>query len=234
MVKSENARRTGWIYVDIQGRDLGSYVAEAQRVVADNIKLPPGYSVGWSGQYEYMLRAEERLRYVVPLTLVIILLLLYLNFRNFAESFMVMFAVPLSLVGAFWFIYILGYNLSVAVGVGLIALAGVAAEFGVVMLVYLDQAYKDKKPRDFDELRDAVIEGAVMRVRPKAMTAAVILAGLLPIMTGTGTGSEVMRRIAAPMLGGMITAPLVSMVLIPVLYIMWRGWQIKRGRFYFA
>jgi Cu(I)/Ag(I) efflux system membrane protein CusA/SilA len=234
MVKSENARRTGWIYVDIQGRDLGSYVKEAQQVVADNIKLPAGYSVGWSGQYEYMLRAEERLRYVVPLTLVIILLLLYLNFRNFAESLMVMFAVPLALVGAFWFIYLLGYNLSVAVGVGLIALAGVAAEFGVVMLVYLDQAYKDKKPRNPEELRDAVIEGAVLRVRPKAMTAAVILAGLFPIMTGTGAGSEVMRRIAAPMLGGMITAPLVSMVLIPVLYIMWRTWQIKRGRFYFT
>ncbi|MCG6970766.1 MAG: efflux RND transporter permease subunit [Gammaproteobacteria bacterium] len=234
MVKSENARRTGWIYVDIQGRDLGSYVKEAQRVVADNIKLPAGYSVGWSGQYEYMMRAEERLRYVVPLTLVIILLLLYLNFRNFAESLMVMFAVPLALVGAFWFIYVLDYNLSVAVGVGLIALAGVAAEFGVVMLVYLDQAYKDKKPRDLGELREAVIEGAVLRVRPKAMTAAVILAGLFPIMTGTGAGSEVMRRIAAPMLGGMITAPLVSMVLIPVLYIMWRGWQIERGRFYFT
>jgi len=234
MVKSENARRTGWIYVDIQGRDLGSYVKEAQQVVADSVKLPAGYSVGWSGQYEYMLRAEERLRYVVPLTLVIILLLLYLNFRNFAESFMVMFAVPLALVGAFWFIYLLGYNLSVAVGVGLIALAGVAAEFGVVMLVYLDQAYKDKKPRDLAELREAVVEGAVMRVRPKAMTAAVILAGLFPIMTGTGAGSEVMQRIAAPMLGGMITAPLVSMVLIPVLYIMWRGWQIKQGRFYFA
>ncbi|MGD8594551.1 MAG: efflux RND transporter permease subunit, partial [Gammaproteobacteria bacterium] len=234
MIKSENARRTGWIYVDIQGRDLGSYVKEAQQVVADNIKLPAGYSVGWSGQYEYMLRAEERLRYVVPLTLVIILLLLYLNFRNFAESLMVMFAVPLALVGALWFIYALGYNLSVAVGVGLIALSGVAAEFGVVMLVYLDQAYKDKKPRDVSELREAVIEGAVMRVRPKAMTAAVILAGLFPIMTGTGAGSEVMQRIAAPMLGGMITAPLVSMVLIPVLYIMWRGWQIKRGRFYFT
>jgi Cu(I)/Ag(I) efflux system membrane protein CusA/SilA len=234
MVKSENARRTGWIYVDIQGRDLGSYVKEAQRVVADNIKLPAGYSVGWSGQYEYMMRAEERLRYVVPLTLVIILLLLYLNFRNFAESLMVMFAVPLALVGAFWFIYVLDYNLSVAVGVGLIALAGVAAEFGVVMLVYLDQAYKDKKPRDLGELREAVIEGAVLRVRPKAMTAAVILAVLFPIMTGTGAGSEVMRRIAAPMLGGMITAPLVSMVLIPVLYIMWRGWQIERGRFYFT
>ena len=233
VVKSENARRTGWVYVDITGRDLGSYVKEAQQAVVDKIKLPAGYSVGWSGQYEYMLRAEQRLTYVVPLTLVIILLLLYLNFKNFAESFMVMFAVPLALVGALWFIYALGYNLSVAVGVGLIALAGVAAEFGVVMLVYLDQAYKDKKPRTVEELRDAVIEGAVMRVRPKAMTAAVILAGLFPIMTGGGTGSEVMQRIAAPMLGGMITAPLVSMVLIPVLYTLWRSRQIERGEFHF-
>jgi Cu(I)/Ag(I) efflux system membrane protein CusA/SilA len=228
LVKSENARLTGWIYVDIAGRDLGSYVAEAQQVVRDKINLPPGYSVGWSGQYEYMLRAKQRLTYVVPLTLVIILLLLYLNFRNFAESVMVMFSVPLALVGAFWFIDLLGYNLSVAVGVGLIALAGVAAEFGVVMLVYLDQAFEARRPRTLEELREAVIEGAVMRVRPKAMTAAVILAGLFPIMTGTGTGSEVMQRIAAPMLGGMITAPLVSMVLIPVLYVMWRGRQIKR------
>jgi Cu(I)/Ag(I) efflux system membrane protein CusA/SilA len=234
MVKSENARRTGWIFVDIAERDLGSYVKEAQQVVREKIDLPAGYSLGWSGQYEYLLRAEERLKFVVPLTLVIILLLLYLNFRNFSESLMVMFAVPLSLVGALWFIDFLDYNLSVAVGVGLIALAGVAAEFGVVMLVYLDQAYKDNQPRNLTELRETVIEGAVMRVRPKAMTAAVILAGLFPIMTGSGTGSEVMQRIAAPMIGGMITAPLVSMVLIPVLYIMWRGWQIKRGIFHFV
>jgi Cu(I)/Ag(I) efflux system membrane protein CusA/SilA len=231
MIKSENARRTGWIYVDIADRDLGSYVKEAQQVVVDNIQLPAGYAIGWSGQYEYMLRAEERLKYIVPLTLVIIVLLLYFNFKNFAESLMVMGSVPLALVGAFWFIDILGYNLSVAVGVGLIALAGVAAEFGVVMLVYLDQAYKKHKPRDMRGLKAAVMEGAVLRVRPKAMTAAVILAGLFPIMTGSGTGSEVMRRIAAPMLGGMITAPLVSMVLIPVLYVMWRGRQMRRGIF---
>jgi Cu(I)/Ag(I) efflux system membrane protein CusA/SilA len=230
VIKSENARRTGWIFVDIKKeRDLGSFVKEAQQVVSNNIDLPAGYSIGWSGQYEYMLRAKERLKYIVPLTLVIIILLLYLNFKNFAESLMVMGSVPLALVGAFWFIDVLGYNLSVAVGVGLIALAGVAAEFGVVMLVYLDQAYKKYKPRDMRGLKAAVMEGAVLRVRPKAMTAAVILAGLLPIMTGTGTGSEVMQRIAAPMLGGMITAPLVSMVLIPVLYVMWRGRQMRRG-----
>jgi len=232
MIKSENARRTGWIFVDIDAdKDLGSYVKDAQKAVAEQLKLPAGYAIGWSGQYEYMLRAEAKLKYIVPLTLVIIVLLLYLNFKNFAESLMVMGSVPLALVGAFWFIDMLGYNLSVAVGVGLIALAGVAAEFGVVMLVYLDQAYKSHRPRDIRGLKAAVMEGAVLRVRPKAMTAAVILAGLLPIMTGTGTGSEVMQRIAAPMLGGMITAPLVSMVLIPVLYVMWRGRQMRRGIF---
>ncbi|MDH5546368.1 MAG: efflux RND transporter permease subunit [Gammaproteobacteria bacterium] len=225
MIKSEDARRTGWVYVDIRGRDLGSFVADAQRIVLEKVELPAGYALGWSGQYEYMLRAKEKLIYVVPLTLVIILLLLYFNFRNFAESFMVMGAVPLALVGALWMVYLLDYNLSVAVGVGLIALAGVSAEFGVVMLVYLNQAVKDFDPKDLNELRRAIVYGAVMRVRPKAMTAAVILAGLAPIMIGGGTGSEVMRRIAAPMLGGMITAPLVSMVLIPALYALWKGKQ---------
>ncbi len=222
MVRSENARLNGWIYVNIRDRDLGSFVAEAQKRVAEQVQLPAGYSIGWSGQYEYLLRAEQRLRYVVPLTLVIILLLLYINFSNFAESLMVMGAVPLALVGAFWLIYLLDYHLSIAVAVGMIALAGVAAEFGVVMLVYLDHAVERRNPANLTELYNAVIEGAVLRVRPKAMTAAVVLAGLLPIMFGSGTGSEVMRRIAAPMLGGMITAPLVSMVLIPVLYILWK------------
>jgi len=222
LIKSEDARRTGWVFVDISGRDLGSFVADAQAQVLEQVELPAGYALGWSGQYEYMLRAKERLQYVVPLTLVIILLLLYFNFRNFTESFMVMFAVPLALVGAFWTIYILGYNLSVAVGVGLIALAGVSAEFGVVMLVYLNQAIKEHQPNDISALKAAIIEGAVLRVRPKAMTASVILAGLLPIMIGSGTGSEIMQRIAAPMLGGMITAPLVSMVLIPALYVLWK------------
>jgi Cu(I)/Ag(I) efflux system membrane protein CusA/SilA len=227
MVRSENARLNGWIYVDIRDRDLGSFVADAQKAVSDQVELPPGYSLGWSGQYEYLLRAKARLQYVVPLTLVIILLLLYFNFRNFSESFMVMGAVPLALVGAFWLVYLLGYNLSVAVGVGFIALAGVAAEFGVVMLVYLDHSVAQRKPTSMTELHEAVIEGAVLRVRPKAMTAAVILAGLLPIMLGTGTGSEVMQRIAAPMLGGMITAPLVSMVLVPVLYVLWKGREMR-------
>jgi len=230
MIRSEDARRSGWVYVDIKQNevDLGSYVAAAQKAVLDNVKLPPGYAVGWSGQYEYMVRAKEKLTYVVPLTLVIILLLLYFNFKNFTESLMVMFSVPLALVGAFWLIYLLGFNLSVAVGVGLIALAGVAAEFGVVMLVYLDNALRDHQPRDLETLQESIIEGAVMRVRPKAMTAAVIIAGLVPIMIGGGTGSEVMQRIAAPMLGGMITAPLVSMVLVPALYYLWKARELRR------
>jgi len=222
LIKSENARRTGWVFVDIRGRDLGSFVIEAQKIVSEQVKLPAGYSIGWSGQYEYMLRVKEKLQLIVPLTLVIILLLLYFNFKTFTESFLVICAVPLSLVGAFWFVYWLGYNLSVAVGVGLIALAGVATEFGVVMLLYLNHAMKEFKPTDQATLHRAIIYGAVLRVRPKAMTAAVIIAGLLPILLGGGTGSEVMSRIAAPMLGGMITAPLVSMILIPAVYVLWK------------
>jgi len=227
MVKSENAQLTGWVYVYLEGRDLGSYVNEAQRIVAAQVALPPGYTISWSGQYEYLLRAKQRLQYVIPLTLGIILLLLYLSFRNLTQALIVMGAVPLALVGGFWLLYVLGYNLSVAVGVGFIALAGVAAEFGVVMLVYLDQAYKRHQPATLVELRTAVIEGALLRVRPKAMTAAVIIAGLLPIMIGSGTGSEVMKRIAAPMVGGMITAPLVSLFLIPALYLLWKARLLK-------
>ncbi len=223
MLKSENARLSGWIYVQIEGRDLGSYVSEAKQRVADQVKLPAGYTLAWSGQYEYLERAKQRLQYVIPFTLAIILLLLYLSFRNLTQSLMVMGAVPLALVGSFWLLYLLGYNFSVAVGVGFIALAGVAAEFGVVMLVYLNQAYQRHQPKTLAELQAAVIEGAALRVRPLAMTAAVIIAGLLPIMIGSGTGSEVMKRIAAPMIGGMITAPLVSLFLIPVLYLLWRG-----------
>lgn len=227
-IRSEDARRSGWIYVDIRGVDLGSYVTAAKQAVLDKVQLPPGYAVGWSGQYEYMLRAKERFMYVVPLTLVLILLLLYMNFKNFTESLMVMLSVPLALVGAFWLIYMMQFNMSAAIGVGLIALAGVAAEFGVVMLVYLDNAVMEQRPTDDESLRNTIIEGAVMRVRPKAMTAAVIIAGLVPIMIGEGTGSEVMQRIGAPMLGGMITAPLVSMVLIPALYYLWKSRELRR------
>jgi Cu(I)/Ag(I) efflux system membrane protein CusA/SilA len=225
MLKSENARLNGWTFVDIRNVDLGSYVARARQAVAENVSLPAGYSVTWSGQYEYMLRANERLSQVVPLTLVIIFVLLYLTFRRTGEALLVMASLPFALVGGFWLIFLLGYNLSVAVGVGFIALAGVAAEFGVVMLVYLDNSLKARAaqgPVNEAILRDAIMEGAVLRVRPKAMTVAVIVAGLLPIFLGTGTGSEVMSRIAAPMVGGMITAPLLSLFVIPAVYYVWK------------
>jgi Cu(I)/Ag(I) efflux system membrane protein CusA/SilA len=232
MLKSENARLNGWTFVDIRDVDLGTYVEQAQRIVAEQIRLPPGYSISWSGQYEYLLRAKERLFQVVPLTLAIIFVLLYLTFRNSAEAVMVMASLPFALVGGLWLIYLLGYNMSVAVAVGFIALAGVAAEFGVVMLVYLDNALKARREAgvlDPEGLREAVIEGAVLRVRPKAMTVATIVAGLLPIFIGSGTGSEVMGRIAAPMVGGMITAPLLSLFVIPVLYYLWQLRGLRRA-----
>ena len=226
MLKSENGRLNGWTFVDIRDVDLGSYVAAAQQAVREQVTLPPGYSITWSGQYEYMLRAQARLEQVVPLTLVIIFVLLYLTFRHTGQAIMVMASLPFALVGGFWLIFLLDYHLSVAVGVGFIALAGVAAEFGVVMLVYLDNAlrdYEQRGPLTPQRLREAIMEGAVLRVRPKAMTVAVIVAGLLPIFLGTGTGSEVMSRIAAPMIGGMITAPLLSLFVIPVIYLLWKG-----------
>ncbi|SDW10138.1 efflux RND transporter permease subunit [Thiocapsa roseopersicina] len=223
MLRSENARLNGWVFVDIRGRDLGRYIADAQAVVRDRVALPPGYSIAWSGQYEYMLRAQAKLMQVVPVALALIFLLLYLTFRSTAEALLVMLSLPFALVGGFWLIYLLGYNLSVAVAVGFIALAGVAAEFGVIMLVYLDNAVKQRREegrlRDEADLLGAIIEGAVMRIRPKAMTVATIFAGLLPIILGAGVGSEVMRRIAAPMVGGMITAPLLSLFVIPALFL---------------
>ena len=227
MLRSENARPNGWIFVDIRGGDLGGYVARAQRAVMENITLPPGYSIAWSGQYEYLERAQARLKMVVPLTLALIFTLLYLTFRNLWQPLLIMATLPFALIGGYWLLYALGFNMSVAVAVGFIALAGVAAEFGVVMLIYLDQAVQARQAagrlRTRADLLEAVVEGAVLRVRPKAMTVAVIMAGLLPIMLGTGTGSEVMQRIAAPMVGGMLTAPLLSMFVIPVAYLLWRG-----------
>jgi copper/silver efflux system protein len=227
MIKSENARPNGWIYVDIRGRDLGGYVAEAKRVVAAQVQLPPGYSIAWSGQFEYLERAAQRLQVVVPFTLVIIFLLLYLTFRSGTSAALIMATLPFALVGGFWLIYLLGHHLSVASGVGFIALAGVAAEFGVVMLIYLDNAIRERERQNrmstLTDLREALIEGAVLRVRPKAMTVAVIIAGLIPLFIGEGTGSEVMQRIAAPMIGGMITAPLLSMLVLPAAYLLLRG-----------
>jgi copper/silver efflux system protein len=226
MIRSENARPNGWIYIDIQGRDLGSYVAAAQRAVAEGLQLPPGYSLGWSGQYEYMERARERLTLVVPATLAIIVLLLYLNFRRFAEVAIVLGMLPLALVGGVWLLYLLDYNLSVAVGVGFIALAGVAVETSVVMLLYLNLAWErvcnEKSQPDLGDLYAAVIEGAVQRLRPKLMTVATVIAGLLPIMLGSGTGSEVMRRIAAPMVGGMVSSTALTLLVIPAAYLLWR------------
>ena len=219
MLRSENARLSGWIYVDIRGRDLGSVVADAQRAVGEQVKLPPGVSLTWSGQFEYLERAKIRLALVVPFALLIIFVLLYLTFRSFGEAALIMASLPFALVGGFWTVYVLGHHFSVASAVGFIALAGVAAEFGVVMLLYLKQAIE----RQGDgRLLEAIDQGAVQRVRPKAMTVAVIVAGLIPIMWSEGAGSEVMQRIAAPMIGGMLTAPLLSMFVIPAAYLLMR------------
>jgi Cu(I)/Ag(I) efflux system membrane protein CusA/SilA len=225
MLKSENARLSGWVYVDTRGRDLQSVVTDLQRAVASNVKLTPGYSVSWSGQFEYLERARARMKVVVPFTLAIIFLLLFLTFRRLDEALLIMVSVPFALVGGFWLMYLLGYAMSVAAAVGFIALAGVAAEFGVVMLLYLRNAWDRRVTSNRatqDDLLEAIREGAVQRVRPKAMTVAVILAGLFPIMWGGGTGSEIMQRIAAPMVGGMITAPLLSMLVIPAAYALLR------------
>ena len=226
MLRSENARLSGWVYVDLRGRDLQSVVDDAQRAVREQVKLPAGYSVAWSGQFEYLERAKKRLALVVPLTLVIIFVLLYLTFGRADEALLIMLTVPFALSGGLWLMWLLGYNMSVASAIGFIALAGVAAEFGVIMLLYLRQAL-DKRiaagaPISLQLVVDAITEGAVLRVRPKAMTVAVIIAGLLPIMWSSGTGSEVMQRIAAPMIGGMITAPLLSMLVIPAAWFLMR------------
>jgi copper/silver efflux system protein len=232
MLRSENARLSGWVYVDIRGRDLRSAVKDMQRAVAEQVKLSPGYSVSWSGQFEFLERATAKLKVVVPFTLLIIFVLLYLTFKRFDEAGLLMLTLPFALVGGIWLLYLLGYNLSVAGAVGFIALAGVSAEFGVIMLLYLKHAWEDRLRRGgagTPELLDAIREGAVLRVRPKAMTVAVILAGLFPIMWGTGTGSEVMQRIAAPMVGGMITAPLLSMFVIPAAYLLLRRRRLGKA-----
>jgi Cu(I)/Ag(I) efflux system membrane protein CusA/SilA len=228
MLRSENARLSGWVYVDVRGRDLRSVVNDMQAVVAQQVAMPAGYAVSWSGQFEYLERATERLKLVVPATLAVIFVLLYLLFRSFGDAALVMAAVPFSLVGGFWLVWVLGHAISVATVVGFIALAGVAAEFGVVMLIYLKNAHARRllagEPDNEETLLAAIREGAVLRVRPKAMTVAVVMAGLLPILFGTGTGSEVMTRIAAPMVGGMVTAPLLSMLVIPA------AWYLVRRR----
>ena len=225
MLKSENARPSGWVYIDVRGRDIASVVADLRRVVSEQVKLQPGMSLSYSGQFEFLERANARLKLVVPATLLIIFVLLYMTFARFDEAFLVMATLPFALTGGAWFLYLLGYNLSVATGVGFIALAGISAEFGVIMLLYLKNAWVERVDLgDNTEvgLVAAIREGAVQRVRPKAMTVSVIIAGLLPILLGSGTGSEVMSRIAAPMVGGMVTAPLLSLFVIPAAYSLMR------------
>jgi Cu(I)/Ag(I) efflux system membrane protein CusA/SilA len=233
MIKSENARPNGWVYVDVRGRDIGSYVREAQQVVLAQVQLPAGYSLTWSGQFEYLERAAQRMSVVVPATLAIIFMLLFMTFRRAGEALLIMASLPFALIGGFWLLYALGHDISVASAVGFIALAGVAAEFGVVMLIYLEHAvarFAAESRLDSEaDIREAIEEGAVLRVRPKAMTVAVIIAGLLPLFWGQGAGSEVMQRIAAPMIGGMVTAPLLSMLVIPAAYLLLQRRRLVAG-----
>jgi len=237
-IKTENSRPNTWVYVDIRNIDVGTYVERAQRAVAaaitqDEITVPSGYNLVWSGQYEYMLRAQQRLMVVVPITILIIILIIYVNTRSVLETFIVMLAVPFSLVGAIWLIWSLGYNMSIAVWVGIIALAGLDAETGVVMLLYLNVAYDEWRQkgalRSLEDLRAAIYHGAVQRVRPKAMTVSVILAGLLPIMWSHGTGADVMKRIAVPMVGGVVTSFLMELLVYPAIYFVWRGHGLASG-----
>jgi Cu(I)/Ag(I) efflux system membrane protein CusA/SilA len=234
-IKSENARINGWTYIDIKDIDVGSYVENATQLLSKELNLPAGYSLTWAGQYEYMQRAKEKLAYVLPLTLAIIVILLYFNFRSFAEVAIIIGTLPLALIGGIWLLYVEGFNLSVASGVGFIALAGVAAEIGVIMLVYLNQSYneliqmhqKNHTQPSLEELVDTVVQGAGLRVRPVMMTVATIMIGLLPVVYGSGTGSEVMSRIAAPMVGGMASALVLSLIIVPVVYLLWRKQAIK-------
>lgn len=239
VVRTENALPTAWVYIDVAGRDVGGYVADAMAMVDAMVELPTGYTIAWSGQYEYMERAREKMKVVIPATLAIIFLLLYFNFRNVQETVIVMLSLPFALAGGIWFIWALGYNWSVAVAVGFIALAGVAAETGVVMLIYLDHAWREisrkrmqaaERP-SLHDLYGAVVQGAVERVRPKMMTVIAIMAGLLPIMWGDGAGASVMRRIAAPMIGGMLSSTVLTLIVIPAVYSLWREWELRRGRF---
>jgi Putative silver efflux pump len=229
VVRSENTRPNAWVFVDIRGIDIGTYIKNAQRAVTQNIKLPTGYTVVWSGEFEYMERMQKRMMVVIPLTLFIILFIIFLNTKSLVKTAIVFLAVPFSLVGAIWFIYILGYNMSLAVWVGMIALAGLDAETGVIMLLYLEKAFENSKKlgamNTLTDLRNAIDQGAVQRVRPKIMTASVIIAGLLPIMWSAGTGSDVMKRIAAPMVGGVITSVIMELLAYPAIYYLWR----KRG-----
>jgi Cu(I)/Ag(I) efflux system membrane protein CusA/SilA len=237
MIRSDNARLSGWISIDVAGRDLGSYVTEAQKTVAEKIQLPPGFALTWTGQYEYLERAKQRLTLVIPLTLMVIVLLLYLHFRNSAEVLIIMGTLPLALVGGFWLLYLMGFNMSVAVGVGFVALGGVAVEIGVVMLAYLDNALARRAQARHErgdaltrtDLREAIVEGALLRIRPVTMTKVAIIAALLPILWSTGTGHEPMSRIAAPMVGGMLSVAILTLLVIPAAYWLWKARAVKRA-----
>jgi Cu(I)/Ag(I) efflux system membrane protein CusA/SilA len=233
MIRNENGLLSGYVYVDMAGRDIGSYVTDAKRAVREHVRMPPGYSLVWSGQYEYMERVRQRLLVVVPVTILIIFILLHLNTGSWVKTFIIFLAVPFSAVGAIWFLYVLGYNMSIAVWVGLIALMGVDAETGVFMLLYLELAYEEAKAkgllRSWDGLRAAIVQGAVKRLRPKVMTVGVMFMGLLPIMWSTGTGADVMKRIAAPMIGGIFTSFLMELIVYPAIYAIWKwGWEVRR------
>jgi copper/silver efflux system protein len=236
MIRTENARPSGWVFVGLEGRDLGGFVADAKAGIARQLVLPPGYSLSWSGQYEYFERAVERLKVVVPLALSIIVLLLYLNFRNGRDVMMILCSLPFALVGGIWLMWLLDYDLSIAAAVGFIALAGLATETGVVMIMYLEHAWAARRAAavsagrepTLEELRESIVEGALLRLRPKLMTVITIIVGLLPIMWGSGTGAAVMRRIAAPMVGGMVSAALLTLVIIPSTYLLVNGWRLSR------
>jgi Cu(I)/Ag(I) efflux system membrane protein CusA/SilA len=229
-IKSEEGLLSLYVYVDFSGRDVGGYVQEAKKRVA-SLKIPEGYHLEWSGEYEYLIKTEERLKLVIPLTLLIIFVLIFFNTQSVTKTMIVLLAVPFSLVGSFWLLYFLNYNLSIAVWVGIIALAGLDAETGVVMLLYLELAYerwkKEGRLNGISDLKEAIMFGAVKRIRPKVMTVGVILAGLVPIMFSHGTGSDVMKRIAAPMVGGVITSMIMELVIYPTIYLLWKGREFK-------
>jgi len=234
VIKSENARLNAWIQVNIRDVDLGTYVKAARQVVAERVEIPPGYTLRWSGRFEFMERAQQRLKVVVPLTLAIIFVLLYVHFRDVTETFIVLLSIPFAVVGGVWLMYFLGYNMSIAAGVGFIALAGLAVETGIVMLVYLDEVHERQKRegrfRSMKDVYEGIIEGAVMRVRPKLMTVTTTFIGLLPVMIGNvfESGSSVMQRIAAPMVGGLITSTILTLLIIPAVYMVWKRWEFGR------
>ena len=233
MIKSENARPNTWVYIDIQNIDVGTYVDRAKEIINDKVTLPPGYSIKWSGQFEYMERASRHLMLVIPLTILIVIVLLYMNTKSMLKTGIVLLALPFSMVGAIWYLYIAGFHLSVAVWVGIIALLGVDAETGVVMLLYLDIAYEKFKSKgllkNIGNLREAIFDGAVKRVRPKLMTVLTMLFGLLPILIGMGTGSDVMKRIAAPMVGGILTSLILELTVYPAIFFAIKKREMKKN-----